>query len=140
MREPRAGAGRARSATSLLGLLLAVTGGVPAGAEDLVALSHDPGQWVMPAKNYAATRYSELDQINTETVKYLRLEWSFSIGVDRGQEAAPIVVGDTMYVVGTWSGLIPMSSSRSMRPMARCAGAIAHRPSPRRRAWPAATW
>ncbi len=25
----------------------------------------DDGQWVMPAKNYASTRFSTLDQINT---------------------------------------------------------------------------
>lgn len=96
------GAGKARSAPPLLGMLLAVAGGAPVSAEDLVALSRDPGQWVMPAKNYAATRYGELDQINAETVKDLRLDWSFSLGVDRGQEAAPIVVGDTIYVVGPY--------------------------------------
>jgi len=26
----------------------------------------DDGQWVMPAKNYASTRFSALDQINTK--------------------------------------------------------------------------
>ena len=87
--------------------LLGITFVLPVAAtaqqsEDLDALGQDPGQWVMPAKNYASTRFSELDQINTENVRHLELAWSFSIGVDRGQEAAPIVVGDTMYVVGPY--------------------------------------
>ncbi|WP_375263323.1 PQQ-dependent dehydrogenase, methanol/ethanol family [Palleronia sp.] len=69
-------------------------------ADDLVEMQQDPAQWIMPAKNYASTRYSELDQINAENVDELELAWTFSVGVDRGQEAAPIVVGDTMYVVG----------------------------------------
>lgn len=54
----------------------------------------------MPAKNYSSTRYSELDQISAENVDKLQLAWTFSVGVDRGQEAAPIVIDGTMYVVG----------------------------------------
>ncbi|HKC66431.1 MAG TPA: methanol/ethanol family PQQ-dependent dehydrogenase, partial [Pyrinomonadaceae bacterium] len=59
----------------------------------------EDGQWTMPAKDYASTRYSALDQINTDNVKNLKLAWSFSTGVLRGHEAAPIVVNNTMYVV-----------------------------------------
>ena len=59
----------------------------------------DDGQWLMPAKNYASTRYSALDEITTENVGDLRLSWTFSTGVLRGHEAAPLVVGRTMYVV-----------------------------------------
>ena len=33
----------------------------------------DDGQWVMAAKNYASTRFSTLDQINTGNVKNLKL-------------------------------------------------------------------
>src|SRR5690349_12802972 len=53
----------------------------------------------MAPRNYANTRYSALDEINTSNVKDLRLAWSFSTGLVRGHEAAPVVVGDTMYVV-----------------------------------------
>lgn len=59
----------------------------------------EDGQWSMPAKDYASTRYSGLDQINTENVKNLKLAWTFSTGVLRGHEAAPIVVNNTMYIV-----------------------------------------
>src|SRR5690348_7452086 len=59
----------------------------------------EDGQWTMCAKNYANTRYSGLDQINTENVKNLKVAWEFSTAVNRGQEAAPLVIGSTMYVV-----------------------------------------
>jgi len=50
----------------------------------------------MAAKNYENTRYSGLDQINASNVAGLKVAWTFSTGVDKGQEAAPIVVDDTM--------------------------------------------
>ncbi|MFN2623448.1 MAG: hypothetical protein ABR611_11440, partial [Chthoniobacterales bacterium] len=59
---------------------------------------NEDGQWTMPAKNYQGTRYSGLDQINATNAKDLKVAWTFSTGVNRGHEAAPIVVGDTMYV------------------------------------------
>jgi PQQ-dependent dehydrogenase (methanol/ethanol family) len=80
------------------------TSSLPTGAQG--PAETEDGQWVMPAKNYASTRYSGLDQINTENVKNLKVAWTFSTGVDRGQEAAPIVVGNTMYVVTPYPNIL----------------------------------
>jgi len=66
----------------------------------------EDGQWAMPAKNYANTRYSGLDQINSSNVKNLKVAWTFSTGVQRGQEAAPIVVGTTMYIVTPYPNIV----------------------------------
>jgi alcohol dehydrogenase (cytochrome c) len=66
----------------------------------------DDFQWPMAAKNYASTRYSALDQINTSNVKNLKLAWSFSTGVTRGHEAAPLIVNNTMYIVTPWPNLL----------------------------------
>src|SRR5947207_15314857 len=55
-------------------------------------------QWGMPNKNYASTRYSSLNAINTDNVKTLKAAWTFSTGVLRGHEGGPLVVGSTMYV------------------------------------------
>ncbi|AWT60907.1 MAG: Methanol dehydrogenase [cytochrome c] subunit 1 [Candidatus Moanabacter tarae] len=66
--------------------------------DELLKLQEDDKQWVMPGKDYAGTRYSKLNQINTENVKNLKAAWSFSTGVLRGHEGQPLVVGDTMYV------------------------------------------
>ena len=37
--------------------------------DELLKLQKDPGQWVMQRKNYAATGYSELNQITADNVK-----------------------------------------------------------------------
>ena len=66
--------------------------------DELLQLQQDDTQWVMPSKNYGNTRYSSLTQITTENVKNLRPAWTFSTGVLRGHEGAPLVVGGTMYV------------------------------------------
>jgi PQQ-dependent dehydrogenase (methanol/ethanol family) len=65
-------------------------------------LAPDDGQWVRATKDYANTRYSSLDQINTGNVGFLKVAWTFDTGVPRGQEAAPIVANNTMYVVSPW--------------------------------------
>jgi PQQ-dependent dehydrogenase (methanol/ethanol family) len=86
-----------------LGLLAAVAClsvcSVPAIANDEVQkLTQDPNQWVLQTGDYANTRYSKLDQINASNVGKLQVAWTFSTGVLRGHEGAPIVVGDMMYV------------------------------------------
>jgi len=60
------------------------------------------GNWTMPAKDYAATRYSELAQINAKNAKALHPVWTFSTGVLGGHEGQPLVVNKTMYVVTPW--------------------------------------
>jgi PQQ-dependent dehydrogenase (methanol/ethanol family) len=57
------------------------------------------GDWPMATKDWANTRYSALTQITTANAKQLKLAFSFPTGASRGHEAAPVVVGDTMYVV-----------------------------------------
>ena len=75
----------------------------PARAQgDLQSRMQDDKQWVMPAKNYASTRYSGLSQINASNVGQLKTAWSFSVGSNHGQEAAPIVIDGIMYVVGAY--------------------------------------
>ena len=36
------------------------------------------GEWTMPGKDYASTRYSDLAQINAANVQQLRMVWNFS--------------------------------------------------------------
>ena len=66
----------------------------------------DDGQWLMPAKDYAATRYSAMTEINPSNAGRLEEVFSFSLGVDKGQEAAPLVVGSTMYVVSAFPNYV----------------------------------
>lgn len=73
---------------------------------DLATLQQDDGEWVMASKTYAGTRYSGLADINTQTVKQLGVAWTFSTGMTAGHEAAPLVVGDTMYLVTPWPNVV----------------------------------
>src|SRR4051794_34544366 len=59
----------------------------------------DDGNWTMPGKNYAATRYSALSQITPANIGKLSLAFTFSTGTTKGFEAPPLVVGGTMYVI-----------------------------------------
>ena len=60
----------------------------------------------MAGKDYANTRYSDLGQITAGNVKNLRLAFTFSTGVVRGHEAAPVVVGGTMYIVTPYPNVL----------------------------------
>ncbi|MGN6468763.1 MAG: methanol/ethanol family PQQ-dependent dehydrogenase [Rhizobiaceae bacterium] len=70
------------------------------------AAPREDAQWVMPAKNFASTRYSGLDEINTKNVARLQVAFTFSTGIDRGQEASPLVVGATMYVLTPYPNIL----------------------------------
>jgi lanthanide-dependent methanol dehydrogenase len=63
------------------------------------ATAPEDGQWFMPLKDYAGTRYSGLAQVTRENVSDLELVWSWETGYSRGHEATPIVVDDMMYIV-----------------------------------------
>src|ERR1700740_2381719 len=96
------------------------------------AAPSDDGQWTMPAKNYAATRYSALDEINGANVSNLQVAFAFSTGVDHGQEAAPIVANNTMFIVTPYPNIVfaldltkpgaPMKWSYQPRPAAASQG------------------
>ncbi len=53
---------------------------------------------VLPTMDAANTRYSALAQIDADNVARLKVAWTFSTGVLRGHEGAPLVVGTVMYV------------------------------------------
>lgn len=66
----------------------------------------EDGQWTMAAHDYAATRFSGLDQITRQNVAQLSLVWTFSTGLLRGHEAAPLVVDGTMYIVTPYPNIV----------------------------------
>src|SRR3954465_14360082 len=82
------------------------SGPAPTPPSSAIQNQPDDGQWLMAAKDYANTRYSGLQEITTENVRNLKLAWSFSTGVLRGQEAAPLVVGSTMYVITPYPNVL----------------------------------
>jgi len=74
---------------------LADAGAVPGG-----------GEWPLPARDAAGTRFSPLAQIRGDNVARLTAAWTFSTGTTKGQEAAPIVVGGTLYYVTPYPNVL----------------------------------
>jgi PQQ-dependent dehydrogenase (methanol/ethanol family) len=71
------------------------------------AAPKDDGQWTMAQKNYAATRFSDLHEIDTQSVKRLQVAFTFSLGINpRGEEAAPLVVDNTMFIVTAYPNIV----------------------------------
>ncbi len=72
-------------------------------AERLLNADADPGAWMNYGRTYSEQRYSQLEQVNDETVPGLGLAWSFDLETERGIEATSIVVDGVMYMTGSWS-------------------------------------
>ena len=60
-------------------------------------------QWPSVGLDYAETRFSKLNQVNTKNAKDLGLVWSYDLESTRGIEATPLVVDGVMYVSAAWS-------------------------------------
>jgi PQQ-dependent dehydrogenase (methanol/ethanol family) len=86
--------------TTCLGVAAAFAAGAAQANDELIKMSQNPKDWVMPTGNYANHRHSQLKQINAQNVGRLQVAWSFSTGVLRGHEGGPLVFGNVMYVHG----------------------------------------
>ncbi|KQP68873.1 methanol/ethanol family PQQ-dependent dehydrogenase [Methylobacterium sp. Leaf112] len=80
----------------LLGLAALAGATLPAGAQE--PAQDATGGPMLQTVDAANTRYSPLDGITAENVARLQVAWTFSTGVLRGHEGAPLVVGAVMYV------------------------------------------
>jgi PQQ-dependent dehydrogenase (methanol/ethanol family) len=65
-----------------------------------------PGEWRRASRDYANTRYSPLSDISIANVASLKVAWTFSDGTQNGHEAAPLVLGDIMYLVTPFPNII----------------------------------
>src|SRR5437667_10788278 len=97
--------------TALASLLLA-TALTPAGAADMtferaLAVEKEPQNWLLHHGNYQGHRFSGLKEINTDTVKNLKLAFTVALGGFEGAgtrykfgnlEATPIVEDGVIYV------------------------------------------
>src|ERR1700680_2321058 len=92
-------------AVLLFGLLVHATAG-NRSTSSIMTTSGEDDQWTMPSKDYAATRYSGLKDINAGNARTLHPVWTFSTGVLGGHEGQPLVVDNTMYVVTPWPNVL----------------------------------
>ena len=86
--------------TTCVGAVAVFATGVAHANDELIRMSQNPKDWVMPTGDYANQRYSQLKQITAENVGKLQVAWTFSTGVLRGHEGGPLVIGNVMYVHG----------------------------------------
>ena len=63
-------------------------------------------EWAIPARDFANTRFSPLAEINAGNVGSLAVSFTFSTGYLRGHEAAPIVVGDRMFIITPYPNVL----------------------------------
>ncbi len=66
---------------------------------DAMLRNPDPGDWLMIRRNYQASSYSPLTQIDTSNVKQLQLAWSWAMNdSSAANEPTPIVHNGIMYL------------------------------------------
>jgi alcohol dehydrogenase (cytochrome c) len=82
---------------------------ITVSADRLLNAQNELQNWLMENRDYAATRYSKLTQINRDTVKKLRMAWALALGgmADVGQngpenETNPLVDNGFMYTSDGW--------------------------------------
>ena len=59
-----------------------------------------PGDWPVAGRDGTNTRFSPLAQITAANAAQLQQTLRFNIGIEKGQEAAPIIADGMMFVVG----------------------------------------
>src|SRR6266436_6289773 len=111
MRLPHAGA--------LAGVLLMATALTPIAAADMtferaLNVAKEPQNWLLHHGNYQGHRFSALKDINTDTVKNLKVAFTVALGGFEGGgarykfgnlEATPIVEDGVMYVPDGWGSV-----------------------------------
>jgi alcohol dehydrogenase (cytochrome c) len=97
---------------------------VPTFADDAVTpdrllnADQEPGNWITHHKNYSAQRFSPLDQINGNTVKNLRVAWTYQMGgiegggifTHGGLEGTPIAENGMLYVTDGWGSVYKLDT------------------------------
>ena len=92
---------------------------LPANAADevtperLLNADKEPGNWLHHHKDFSATRFSNLSEINKGNVKNLKVAWTMHLGgvegggiwTHGGLEGTPIVENGMMYVTDGWGSV-----------------------------------
>jgi len=101
---------------TLLSIVL-IASALPAYAQEpswerLINSDREPQNWMSYGGNYAAHRFSALDQINRDNVKQLAPVWMFHTGELRGGlNSTPIVVDGVMYLMGPMNRVFAINAA-----------------------------
>ena len=80
----------------------AAAASVASADDSVVKAVANTDQWAIAGHDYGNTRFSPLNQINSDNASKLSLAYSFSLGSLRSNESSPIVIGNTLYVSTSW--------------------------------------
>jgi alcohol dehydrogenase (cytochrome c) len=114
----------------MLTLLFVATAGAaivsPARADEvtperLLNADKEPGNWLHHHKNFSATRYSSLREINAGNVKNLKVTWTMQLGgiegggiwTHGGLEGTPIAENGFLYVTDGWGSVYKIDAHGS---------------------------
>jgi len=74
-------------------------------------LAQDHTTWRDYAGGADSAQYSALDQINRSNVARLQLAWRYSIGDNKKYSFNPVIVDDTMFVLGRNNSLVALNAA-----------------------------
>ena len=69
----------------------------------LLNADNDPNNWILYGKDYSHTRYSQLDEINTETIKDLVPKWDLWFGVLDSQGSQTMAFNGNLFVSSSYN-------------------------------------
>src|SRR5258707_14177544 len=112
-------------AGALLSSLLVATALTPVSAADMtheraLNAASEPQNWLLHHGNYEGHRFSQLKEINTDTVKNLKLAFTVALGGFEGAgtrykfgdlEATPIIEDGVIYVPAGWGSVYAIDVS-----------------------------
>jgi alcohol dehydrogenase (cytochrome c) len=81
------------------------------GAGDLIAAASDDDDWILPAKSYAANRYTGLAQITPQNVSTLAKAWTTELADNGQQESSLLVWHGIMYVSTPHDNVIALDAA-----------------------------
>jgi len=90
---------------TFLGSAAALAVGSASANDELNKMSQNPKDWVMPAGDYANTRYSKLNQINAQNVGKLQVDVRLHCGkrnCDDSEEEERLLLFDASGIRGGW--------------------------------------
>ena len=83
----------------------------PVSNDDLLAGASDTEKWLLYGGDYANTRHSPIDDINTDNVAGLQVAWAFPTGTVQQFEVSPTVYDGIMYVSSSNNRLFALNAA-----------------------------
>ena len=100
------------AAGTLLAAAWTISGqGLPVAYERLLNAAREPGNWLMYSSTYNGWRFSNLKQIDTRTVKNLRVKWLFQGRHLEKFETTPLVADGIMYLTRPENAIIALDAA-----------------------------